>query len=165
MELTAEHLRTLRKVAEIEVKDPEGKGWVMLQGEVLLALVDLAGRFMAEVPFVSEELVTAKGTEGTIPVGATQHFERRDDGFYVVWGADGAYHGAGEIRINNWVLAREWERIDPASQALYIDRRTRPEGAAVNEVGRCRECYRYIPARAESEEAHDCEGGQYERGS
>ncbi len=41
------------------------------------------------VPLVSEELVPTKGTESTPYSGeGTMSYERRDDGFYVGWGAD-----------------------------------------------------------------------------
>ena len=40
MELTDEHIQMLRQAAE----DPEGRGWVMLQLEVLLALCDRTTR-------------------------------------------------------------------------------------------------------------------------
>ena len=64
MELTEEHIKTLRQAAEVDSREPEGKGWILMSPEVVLALCYLT--ISKQVPFVSEELVRAKGPAGTL---------------------------------------------------------------------------------------------------
>ena len=111
----------------------------------------------------------------------TCHYERRDDGFYIAWGADFAGDDAGEQRLSD-ETQEVLEALDPATQVMYMDLRTRtlsgvqtgamPGGvkrvAGVNEMGRCRRCNGYVPPLVETEEPHVCddliaEGEQHER--
>jgi len=168
MELTETLLQTLREGAQA-AKDAAimgTEGAVIIPSDILLALVEKTERFMAEgaaeinsgsgghlipiggapVPFVSEELVPAKGTEGTPGRGQTHHYERRDDGFYIVWGAD----FGGEDSSCRWLGASpqaDWlTALDPVTQDTYMDLRTRvPSAVGVNEMGRCRRCDEYVP--------------------
>jgi hypothetical protein len=86
--------------------------------------------------------------------GATQHYERRDDGFYLVWGADFSGDEPGELKLPGNRGMEEW---DPRAR-LYMDLRTRPSGAEVNEMGRCRRCDEYVPIMMEAIKTGDCAG-------
>ncbi len=53
----------------------------------------------------------------------THHYERRDDGFYLCWGADFASE-AGERKLYDGPELRKLTGLDEETQKLYSDLRT-----------------------------------------
>ena len=77
----------------------------------------------------------------------TQHYERRDDGFYSVWSTDFNSDEPGERKLESGLgFTIELERIDPATQTIYLDLRTRPPHCDVDGQGKCKVCKQFVPA-------------------
>ncbi len=101
----------------------------------------------------------------------TTHYERRDDGFYVVWSAEATVDfkedEAGEQSLEGDSMAHRTDlvtmrKLDPATQTFYVDLRTRPSGCEVDETGKCKACREYVPPLNEKPEFgygfHFCSG-------
>ena len=102
----------------------------------------LCGGDYDEVYMSPGELEEVLDLEGR---GRVCHYERRDDGFYVVWGADFPEDSVGERKVN---LGEEacLCMLDERMQTTYLDLRTRAKGHpyGVNELGRCPRCSGFI---------------------
>lgn len=89
----------------------------------------------------------------------TQHYERRDEGFFVVGSADFFGDKSSERRLYDGGEFRGLIGLDEATQQLYMDLRSRAESSQCNEMGRCRRCDEYIPPLTVTGAEHICADG------
>ncbi len=92
----------------------------------------------------------------------TTHYERRDNGFYAVWGADFEGDDEGEQKLGA-STSQELRKLDEATQQSYLDLRTRPTYLSMDSMGKHKTCGKYVRPMSElngtpKETWHVCAG-------